>query len=201
MEGTGRSRSGRRRRAGGWASEHLADWRTVIGISVFRDSVPRNSDSQFVDRTIELAAENVEDGGRPFSRLVVRDGEVLAESPNLVEQSNDPTAHAETVAIRQACQRVGSESLAGCDVYVLAHPCPMCLGALYYCEPDRVIFLTQRDQYEQYYADSTKYFEFGEFYDEYAKEWDERNLPLEFGDQRNDDALDVYQRWRALHGD
>ena len=174
-------------------------------VSAFRRTVSSNSDlesdSRFVERTIELARENVEDGGRPFSCLVVRDGEVLAESPNLVEQSNDPTAHAETIAIRQACQRVGSESLAGCDVYVLAHPCPMCLGALYYCEPDRVIFLTQRDQYEQYYTDGTRYFEFGEFYDEYGKEWDERNLPLVFDDERNDDAVSVYERWQTLNGD
>lgn len=158
-----------------------------------------DTDSQFVNRTISLARENVEDGGRPFSCVVVRDGEVLAESPNLVEQSNDPTAHAETVAIRQACQRVGGESLAGCEVYVLAHPCPMCLGALYYCSPDRVVFLTQRDQYEQYYTDSKRYFEFGEFYDEYSKEWDERNLPLVFEDGRNDDALEVYQHWQSLN--
>ena len=73
-------------------------------VSAFRRTVSSNSDpesdSRFVERTIELARENVEDGGRPFSCLVVRDGEVLAESPNLVEQSNDPTAHAETVVIR-----------------------------------------------------------------------------------------------------
>jgi guanine deaminase len=153
--------------------------------------------SEFIERTLKLAHENIEDGGRPFSCVVVRDGEILAESPNLVEQTNNPVAHAETVAIEQACKRIQSEDLSGCDVYVMAHPCPMCLGALYYCSPDRVVFLTQREDYEQYYTDSRKYFEFGEFYDEYAKDWDERNLPLVY--EQNDEGLEVYKRWQTLN--
>jgi guanine deaminase len=156
-----------------------------------------NANPEFVERTIELARENVEDGGRPFSCLVVQEGEILSESPNLVEQSNNPIAHAETVALRQACQRLGSEHLTGCDVYVLAHPCPMCLGALYYCSPDHVYFLTQREEYEEYYTDSRKYFEFGEFYDEYAKDWDERNLPLVY--EENGEGVEVYKRWQTLN--
>ena len=75
------------------------------------------ADPEFVDRTLEIARENVEDGGRPFSCLIVRDGEILAESPNLVAQTTNPVAHAETVAIEQACKRVGSEDLSGCDAY------------------------------------------------------------------------------------
>lgn len=77
-----------------------------------------------IERTIELASENVERGGRPFSCVVARtsDGSVLADSPNLVQQTNDPTAHAEVVAVRQACQRLGTPSLEGHEVYVLAHP-------------------------------------------------------------------------------
>jgi len=157
-----------------------------------------NADPEFVDRTVELARENVEDGGRPFSCVVVRDGTVLAESPNLVAHSDNPVDHAETVAIRQACQRVGSEDLSGCDVYVLAHPCPMCLGALYYCSPDHVYFLTQREDYGQYYTDSRKYFEFGEFYAEFGKDWDERNLPLVY--EENDEGIGVYERWSELNG-
>ena len=90
--------------------------------------------------------------GRPDLPALVaqraRDGDVLAESPNLVAQTNNPVAHAETVAIEQACKRVGSEDLSGCDVYVMAHPCPMCLGALYYCSPDDVFFCTKREEYE-----------------------------------------------------
>lgn len=159
----------------------------------------QNADPQFVDRTLELARENVEDGGRPFSCVIVRDGEILAESPNLVAQTNNPVAHAETVAIEQACKRVGSEDLSGCDAYVMAHPCPMCLGALYYCSPDNVFFLTQREEYEQYYTDSRKYFEFGEFYGEYEKDWDDRNLPLVHADESDEDALSIYERWQELN--
>lgn len=83
-----------------------------------------------VTRTIELARANVEEDGRPFACVVARDGEVLGESPNRVAQTGDPTAHAEILAIREACTRQGSPDLSGCDVYVLALPCPMCLGAL-----------------------------------------------------------------------
>jgi guanine deaminase len=162
--------------------------------------VSRNADPQFVERTIEIVHENVEDGGRPFSCIVVRNGEVLAESPNLVAQTNNSVAHAETVAIEQACKRVGSEDLSGCDVYVMARPCPRCLSALYYCSPDHVFFCTQREEYERYYTDSRKYFEFGEFYDEYRKDWDERNLPLIHAGEADDDALSIYERWQALNG-
>jgi len=153
---------------------------------------------EFVDRTLELARENVEDRGRPFSCLVVCDGEVLAESLNLVAQTNNPVAHAETVAIEQACKRIGSEHLTGCDVYVLAHPCPMCLGALYYCNPDDVFSLTQREEYAEFHADDRRYFEFGEFYDEYGKEWDERELPLVH--EETDEGVEIYKRWQTLDG-
>ena len=102
----------------------------------------------FAQRTIDLARQNVPDGGRPFATVIVRDGEILAESANQVAQSHDPTAHAEILAIRAACVKLGTEHLAGATIYVLAHPCPMCLGSLYYCSPDQVVFLTQRDQYE-----------------------------------------------------
>ncbi len=102
----------------------------------------------FVQRTIDLARQNVTEGGRPFAAVIVKDGEVLAESPNRVAQTGDPTAHAEILAIRQACTELGTEHLTGTTIYVLAHPCPMCLGSLYYCSPDEVVFLTTRDSYE-----------------------------------------------------
>ena len=102
----------------------------------------------FAQRTIDLARQNVTEGGRPFATVIVRDGEILAESANKVAQSHDPTAHAEILAIRAACVKLGTEHLTGATIYVLAHPCPMCLGSLYYCSPDQVVFLTQRDQYE-----------------------------------------------------
>ncbi len=149
-----------------------------------------------IQRTIELATQNVERGAKPFSCVVVstETGEFLAESPNLVEQTNDPTAHAEVAAIRIACQRLGTPSLEGYQVYVMAHPCPMCLGALYYASPDRVAYVVTREEEGQYYTDDQKYFEFDNFYDEFAKSPEERRLPLEHTPA--DGGVEVYRRWQ-----
>lgn len=148
----------------------------------------------FAQRTIDLAQRNVEEGGRPFATIIVRDGEVLAESPNLVAQTSDPTAHAEIIAIREACSKLGTEHLTDATIYVLAHPCPMCLGSLYYCSPAEVVFLTTRDDYAPYYVDDRQYFELGTFYDEIAKPWQERRLPMRLDERA--DAVDVYRRWQ-----
>jgi guanine deaminase len=152
----------------------------------------------FAQRTIELARQNVADGGRPFATVIVRNGEILAESANRVAQSNDPTAHAEVLAIRAACIQLGTEHLTGTTIYVLAHPCPMCLGALYYCSPDQVIFLTSRETYEQYYVDDRKYFELATFYAEFGKNWDERRLPMRY--QPQEAAVEVYRFWQERNG-
>jgi guanine deaminase len=84
---------------------------------------------------------------------------VLAESANKVAQTNDPTAHAEILAIREACMKLGTEHLVDATIYVMAHPCPMCQGSPYYCSPREVVFLITRESYEQYYLDGRKYFE------------------------------------------
>ena len=152
----------------------------------------------FAQRTIDLARRNVEQGGRPFATVIVRDGEILAESPNLVAQTHDPTAHAEIIAIREACTRLGTEHLTGSTIYVLAHPCPMCLGALYYCSPDEVVFLTTRDAYEPHYVDDRKYFELSTFYDEFAKDHTERRLPMRH--EPREAAVDVYREWQRRNG-
>ena len=84
-------------------------------------------------RAIELATENVRSGaGGPFGAVIVREGMVLAEAANQVTASNDPTAHAEVVAIRRACQKLGSFVLADCEIYCSCEPCPMCLSAIYW---------------------------------------------------------------------
>ncbi|MEV6072194.1 nucleoside deaminase [Nocardia sp. NPDC052001] len=152
----------------------------------------------FAQRTIDLARRNVDEGGRPFATVIVKDGEILAESPNLVAQTSDPTAHAEILAIRQACLRLGTEHLTGTTIYVLAHPCPMCLGALYYCSPDEVVFLTTRDAYEPHYVDDRKYFELDTFYTEFAKTPDQRRLPMRH--EPREDALEVYRLWQDRNG-
>ncbi|MGW9019550.1 nucleoside deaminase [Priestia megaterium] len=148
-------------------------------------------------RTIELALKNVEEGGRPFACIVVKDGEIVGESANQVAQTNDPTAHAEILAIRKACKKLQTEHLTDCDIYILASPCPMCLGALYYCSPRKVEFITTREDYAPYYRDDRKYFELETFYSEYAKPIKERRLPMFY--TKNSKGIDVYKRWKELN--
>lgn len=151
----------------------------------------------FIQKTIDLAMANVEKGGRPFACLIVKNRQVLAEGVNEVAQTNDPTAHAEIVAIRKATTKINSEHLTGCDFYILAHPCPMCLAAMYYCSPDSVTFITSRDDYQQYYKDDRKYFNFNNFYAEFAKPWQERRLPMIYEPHVN--AIKVYHHWQKLN--
>lgn len=154
--------------------------------------------TDFAQRTIDLARQNVAEGGRPFAAVIVRDGQILAESANKVAQTNDPTAHAEILAIREACIKLGTEHLVDTTIYVMAHPCPMCLGSLYYCSPKEVIFLITREAYEQYYLDDRKYFEVSTFYDEFAKNWDQRRLPMRY--EPAESAVEVYQSWYERNG-
>ena len=153
---------------------------------------------EIIRRLIDLAAANVERGGRPFACIIARGGEVLAEAVNLVAQTHDPTAHAEIQAIREASARLGTEHFTGCEFYILAHPCPMCLAALYYCSPDRVVFLTTREEYAPYYTDDRKYFTLSSLYSEIGKPWGDRALPM--AHEPRDGALDVYRRWKQLRG-
>lgn len=149
-------------------------------------------------RTIGLAQRNVEEGGRPFACVIARDGDVVAESPNLVAQTGDPTAHAEVLAIRRACRLLGTEHLLDCTVYALANPCPMCLGALYYCSPREVVFLTQREEYARHYVDDRRYFELSTFYEEFAKDWTQRRLPMRH--RPHPGAIEVYRSWQRMNG-
>lgn len=87
-----------------------------------------------------LSSENIDNGGGPFGAVIVRDGEVVATGVNRVTAENDPTAHAEVKAIREACRRLGTFSLSGCDVYSSCEPCPMCLSALYWAGVRKIYF-------------------------------------------------------------
>jgi tRNA(Arg) A34 adenosine deaminase TadA len=92
-------------------------------------------------RAIALALENIRSGrGGPFAALVAKDGKVIAEGANSVTATNDPTAHAEIVAIRAACRALENFQLTGCDLYTTCEPCPMCLGAIYWARPARVFY-------------------------------------------------------------
>lgn len=97
--------------------------------------------NRFMERAIALSLENVHSGrGGPFAAVVVKDGRIIAEGTNRVTSTNDPTAHAEVVAIREACRALGSFQLNGCEVYTSCEPCPMCLGAIYWARPAHVYF-------------------------------------------------------------
>jgi len=102
-------------------------------------------DKEFMRRAIELAQEGIDanDGG-PFGAVVVRDGIIIGEGCNRVTSTNDPTAHAEIVAIRQACQNLNSFQLEGCVIYTSCEPCPMCLGAIYWARPSKMYFACNR---------------------------------------------------------
>jgi guanine deaminase len=98
-------------------------------------------DNSFMRRAIELSLENVRSGkGGPFAAVVVKDGKILASGANQVTSTFDPTAHAEIVAIREACRKLGQFQLSGCEIYTTCEPCPMCLGAIYWARPAKVYF-------------------------------------------------------------
>jgi tRNA(Arg) A34 adenosine deaminase TadA len=95
----------------------------------------------FMNRAIELALENVRSGqGGPFASIIVKGGQIVGDGTNLVTSLNDPTAHAEVVAIRAACASLDAFQLDGCDLYTTCEPCPMCMGAIYWARLARVFF-------------------------------------------------------------
>jgi guanine deaminase len=129
--------------------------------------------SEWMALAIRLAAENVEAGrGGPFGAVVVKDGRVVATGTNVVTSANDPTSHAEVVAIRAACKALGTFQLTGCDIYASCEPCPMCLGAIYWARPDRVYYAaTYRDASKAGFDDSF-------LYEQMRLNVSERKLPM-----------------------
>ena len=119
----------------------------------------RMTQDELMRRAIELAADNVRAGrGGPFAAIVVKDGRIISEGTNLVTSTNDPTAHAEVVAIRRACEALGSFQLNGCELYTSCEPCPMCLGAIYWARPSSIYFgATHVDAAEAGFDDSFIY--------------------------------------------
>ncbi|WP_092119831.1 nucleoside deaminase [Desulfonatronum thiosulfatophilum] len=94
----------------------------------------------FMRKAIALSRENVKQGGGPFAAIIVKDGKVIAEASNSVTRDNDPTAHAEINAIRQACRELNTYDLSGCSIFTTCEPCPMCLGAIYWARLDRIYY-------------------------------------------------------------
>jgi guanine deaminase len=104
------------------------------------------AETDFMREALALALENVRlHRGGPFAALVVRQGTVIARGTNLVTSTNDPTAHAEVVALRAACKALGHFQLTGCDLYTTCEPCPMCLGAIYWARPAQVFYAATRE--------------------------------------------------------
>ena len=139
---------------------------------------------------IRLARENVRSGnGGPFGAVIVREGKVLGRGVNLVTASNDPTAHAEMLAIREACQALGTFRLEACSIYCSCEPCPMCLAAIYWARIDKVYYAAQRE-------DAAAVGFSDEFiYTELNRPVGERKISCR--QMARDDALAVLQEWKA----
>lgn len=147
-------------------------------------------DREFMMRAIELArAGMAANAGGPFGAVVVKDGEVIGEGNNRVTSTNDPTAHAEINAIRQACEKLQSFQLDGCTIYTSCEPCPMCLGAIYWARPERVVYAcTRQDAAEIGFDDDF-------IYRELDKPVAGRTLALV--NMMRADALEVFAEWSA----
>lgn len=158
-------------------------------------SLPTIED-KFVRRSIDLAVENVGQGGKPFACLLVRDGESLIEATNQVAQTSDVTAHAEIEALRQAAHQ-GLNDLSDVDIYITAHPCPMCLGALYYAQPRSVIYAASREEEGKHYEDGNKYMSLATFYDEYPLSPKDRALPMTKA--AHPDPTASFKAWNKKH--
>ena len=142
-------------------------------------------------RAIALSAEKMRAGcGGPFGAVIVKDGQIIAEGFNQVTTTNDPTAHAEVVAIREACRKLGRFSLEGCEIYSSCEPCPMCLAAIYWARLDALYFANTR-------ADAASIgFDDEALYQEVPKPWNQRMMPT----QRIDlpEARQIFQEWQAM---
>ena len=137
---------------------------------------------------IRLSVANVEEGkGGPFGAVVVKDGVIIARGANEVTSSNDPTAHAEVVAIRNACKVLNTYQLDGCEIYTSCEPCPMCLGAIYWARPEKLFYANSKE-------DATKIdFDDQFIYEEIAKPISERKL---FTQQiMREEALEAFKKW------
>lgn len=149
-----------------------------------------DQDRIFMSRAIELARMGVEMNlGGPFGCVIVKGGEIAGEGNNRVTSLNDPTAHAEVIAIREACRKLGSFQLDGCSIYTSCEPCPMCLGAIYWARPARVFFACTRDDAARIGFDD-KF-----IYDELEKANEQRAMTLT--PFMRDDALEVFAAWAA----
>jgi guanine deaminase len=142
----------------------------------------------FMARAIALSIENVRTGrGGPFAAVVVKNGKIIAEGTNRVTSTNDPTAHAEVVAIREAAKALGNFQLTGCEIYTTCEPCPMCLGAIYWARPAKVYFAsTAKDAARIGFDDSL-------IYEQLQLPHTQRRIPMI--QMMRDEALAAFRAW------
>jgi tRNA(Arg) A34 adenosine deaminase TadA len=143
----------------------------------------------FIRKAIKLSLENVQTGkGGPFAALIVKDNNIIASGTNLVTSLNDPTAHAEIIAIREACKILGTFQLEGCEIYSSCEPCPMCLGAIYWAHLAKIFIASiMQDAADVGFNDAF-------IYSEFSKQISERKIPMVLMPQN--EALAVFKEWK-----
>ncbi|MBL7730447.1 MAG: nucleoside deaminase [Chitinophagaceae bacterium] len=148
---------------------------------------------RFLKRAIELSRQGMKGGkGGPFGCVVVLNDEIIGEGCNQVTSSNDPTAHAEVVAIRNACAKLGTYQLTGCEIYTSCEPCPMCLGAIYWARPSRVIYANTKKEAAAIEFDDDF------IYQELSTDMPDRKIP--FIHMPHPEAQQVFEDWKNWEG-
>ena len=145
------------------------------------------SKNKFMLRAIELSISSAEDTGGPFGCVMVKDDKIIAEGSNKVTFSNDPTAHAEIVAIREACKKLNTFNLSGCDLYASCEPCPMCLSAIYWSHVDNIFYANTREDAKKINFDDSL------IYSEISKKNEDRKIPIK--QMLRDEALKAFEIW------
>ena len=145
-----------------------------------------NSDF-FMQKAIELSIKNIHNNGGPFGCVIVKNNKIISEGVNGVTQNNDPTAHAEIVAIRNACKKLKTFDLSGCEMYTSCEPCPMCLSAIYWSHIDIVYYGNSRENAAEIEFDD-KF-----IYDEIKKDISARKIPLKR--ILKDEAIKAFNLW------
>lgn len=145
---------------------------------------------KFMKEAIDLARDNVQQAnGGPFGAVVVKDGQIIGKGINQVTLHNDPTAHAEIVAIREACKTLNSFSLKGCEIYASCEPCPMCLGSIYWAGLDKLYYAaTKEDAAKADFQDS-------HIYREFSLPKDQRRVPTI--QLMHKEAIQVFDDWNS----
>ena len=143
--------------------------------------------NNFMLKAIELSVSSANNAGGPFGCIIVKDNKIIAEGSNKVTSSNDPTAHAEIVAIRDACQKLNTFNLSGSDLYSSCEPCPMCLSAIYWSHIDNIFYANTREDAKKINFDDSF------IYSEFSKKIEDRKIPIK--QMLRDEALKAFELW------